>query len=512
MSAAPNGATYLAPGAQLNYFRQYPGMMHMVAAAGGENRVGSAVADQNSAAVPAAAAGVSAAGSGATSPPEAAPPPPHGSPTASQRHQQQQLPKESILSSLLAARSERLSAASAEDREAHGSDKQQAVTQSPRGPEGGSEPTAGVATAAGDQRLGPTNTHEGVENKSAVMSPKMGPVGVSSFLAPHQQLAHSPVVTGSPHGGPELARGAGGASAAAAAMTAATAMHLTGLRGGFPTGMHALGGMSGMAPPITPGAGLPTGPNPPAAQQMAAARLQAHRSPTDATTAMNAMQYMGTAAAAAAAAASTGMGMGMGTGTGPVGGGLTSPGGSSMAFTRQDAVEENMRQQEKKLQKRAANRKSAQLSRKRKKALIEELKYENQDLQRHEDILEVIPDPVFAFDTANGGVWFASNSASAQFGLPVEDLMSASFFDLMTEDCSKRLRVLIETATKDISDTGSTLLHEVRLSAHSVFWGGAGGGMSRFCRVLCGHSVLTGGRRHHRWVQTDGRDFWPSIL
>ncbi|CAN0513701.1 unnamed protein product, partial [Ectocarpus sp. 12 AP-2014] len=106
----------------------------------------------------------------------------------------------------------------------------------------------------------------------------------------------------------------------------------------------------------------------------------------------------------------------------------------------------------------AANRKSAQLSRKRKKALIEELRYENQDLQRHEDILEVIPDPVFAFDTANGRVWFASTSASAQFGLSVEDLTSACFFDLMTEDCSKRLRVLIDTAAKDVSETNSSLL------------------------------------------------------
>lgn len=133
----------------------------------------------------------------------------------------------------------------------------------------------------------------------------------------------------------------------------------------------------------------------------------------------------------------------------------------SMRYAGHDAFDEQVRQQEKKLQKRAANRKSAQLSRKRKKALIEELRYENQDLQRHEDILEVIPDPVFAFDTSDGRVWFASTSASAQFGLAVQELTSACFFDLMTEDCSKRLRVLIETALKDVSETNSALLHEV---------------------------------------------------
>ncbi|CAN0434200.1 unnamed protein product, partial [Ascophyllum nodosum] len=131
-----------------------------------------------------------------------------------------------------------------------------------------------------------------------------------------------------------------------------------------------------------------------------------------------------------------------------------------VGFASHDAYEEHLRQQEKKLQKRAANRKSAQLSRKRKKALIEELRYENEDLQRHEDILAVIPDPVFAFDAADGRVWFASNSASVQFGLPVEDLTSACFFDLMSEDCSKRLRVLIDAALKDVSETNSALLHE----------------------------------------------------
>ncbi|CAN0470660.1 unnamed protein product [Scytosiphon promiscuus] len=133
----------------------------------------------------------------------------------------------------------------------------------------------------------------------------------------------------------------------------------------------------------------------------------------------------------------------------------------SLGYAGHDAFDEQVRQQEKKLQKRAANRKSAQLSRKRKKALIEELRYENQDLQRHEDILEVIPDPVFAFNTCDGRVWFASTSASAQFGLPVQELNSACFFDLMTDDCSKRLRVLIETALKDVSETNSALLHEV---------------------------------------------------
>lgn len=206
-----------------------------------------------------------------------------------------------------------------------------------------------------------------------------------------------------------------------------------------------------MAPPhMQVAVTMPGGPAPPppSSVRMAPQMAPHQAAAPDATAAMNAMRYMGAAAAAVAAA---GAGVGAPSGVGP----------STMGFASHDAFEEHMRQQEKKLQKRAANRRSAQLSRKRKKALIEELKYENLDLQRHEDILEVIPDPVFAFDTANGGVWFASNSASAQFGLSIEDLTSSNFFDLMTEDCAKRLRVLIETASKGMSESGSALLPEV---------------------------------------------------
>ncbi|CAM9815126.1 unnamed protein product, partial [Choristocarpus tenellus] len=85
---------------------------------------------------------------------------------------------------------------------------------------------------------------------------------------------------------------------------------------------------------------------------------------------------------------------------------------------------------------------------------------ENEDLQRHEDILEVAPDPIFAFNAMSGQVWFASNSAVAHFGLQLSDLTAGSFFDLMTNDCSKRLRTLIENVASSIPEKESVLLKE----------------------------------------------------
>ncbi|CAN0204892.1 unnamed protein product, partial [Phaeothamnion confervicola] len=123
-------------------------------------------------------------------------------------------------------------------------------------------------------------------------------------------------------------------------------------------------------------------------------------------------------------------------------------------------LDEHQRQHEKKMQKRAANRMSAQLSRKRRKVFLEDLKDQNADLLRHHEILAVVPDAVFAFSAATGAVWFASTSAAAHFGLGQSAVESASFFDLMTADCSKRLRALIAKAGKSKPHAESVLFQE----------------------------------------------------
>lgn len=116
---------------------------------------------------------------------------------------------------------------------------------------------------------------------------------------------------------------------------------------------------------------------------------------------------------------------------------------------------------DKKILKRAANRKSAQLSRQRKKAYIDELRTENEELKRQEEILQVVPDPVFAFNAADGKVWFASKSAAAQFGLDMDFLMQATFFDLVTTDCSNRLKNMISKGLAANPNARSMLLQDL---------------------------------------------------
>lgn len=428
LPGAAGAAAYLASGTHpLNYYsHHYPGMIPVP---GGDSR-----RDQ-------------VAPTGATgNPPEPAPPPSKASPSQSPSH-----PKESILESLLAARSERMSAASVEMEEAAAS----AAHGGGDGRPAQSSPARGVSTSRTgkdhpDDASKAPETTTGRDQSAA--GPKIETIRANTAAGGAGGGHRSPFVTSMQHARPEALAGRGRTSSAAtvpsaasgagaevatkvaavtaAATAAATALHLTGLRGRFPADRH---GMGGMAPPLSAVTVPPTGGA--------------------------VLQYIPAAGALPPPPPPQ-----------PSSSSSTS-GVQSAGFPSHDATEERMRQQEKKLQKRAANRKSAQLSRKRKKALIEELRYENQDLQRHEDILEVIPDPVFAFNTTSGRVWFASPSASAQFGVSVEDLTSACFFDLMTEDCSKRLRVLIDTAAKDVSDTNSALLHEVRDGA--VFTCGA---------------------------------------
>lgn len=93
----------------------------------------------------------------------------------------------------------------------------------------------------------------------------------------------------------------------------------------------------------------------------------------------------------------------------------------------------------KKLQKRAANRRSAQLSRKRKKQFIEELKEENDDLRRKEQILSSIPDLVVAFALC-GKILFISNSVETFLGFKPDELENSCFWDRLCVDSIRLLK------------------------------------------------------------------------
>jgi PAS domain S-box-containing protein len=93
----------------------------------------------------------------------------------------------------------------------------------------------------------------------------------------------------------------------------------------------------------------------------------------------------------------------------------------------------------KKVHKRVANRRSAQLSRKRKKEYIEELKEENDDLRRKEQILGSIPDLIVVFDSS-GEVSFVSESVSMFLGMTVDELEGTSFWDRLCEESVRLLK------------------------------------------------------------------------
>lgn len=93
---------------------------------------------------------------------------------------------------------------------------------------------------------------------------------------------------------------------------------------------------------------------------------------------------------------------------------------------------------DKKQLKRAANRRSAQLSRKRKKQFIEELKEENDELRRKEQILRSIPDLIVVFDSA-GKLWFISHSVIRFLNFTPRELEGSSFWDRL---CDESVRLL----------------------------------------------------------------------
>ena len=96
-------------------------------------------------------------------------------------------------------------------------------------------------------------------------------------------------------------------------------------------------------------------------------------------------------------------------------------------------------QGEKKQAKRAANRRSAQLSRKRKKQFIEELKEENDDLRRKELILRAIPDLIVVFDSS-GKLGFVSESVGRFINMSPDQLEGTSFWDRLCEDSVRLLK------------------------------------------------------------------------
>lgn len=95
--------------------------------------------------------------------------------------------------------------------------------------------------------------------------------------------------------------------------------------------------------------------------------------------------------------------------------------------------------EDKKQAKRAANRLSAHMSRKRKKMLIDDLKDENVELRRKEQILRSIPDLIVVFDSS-GCISFISHSVERFMGYSVDELEHTSVWNHLTEDSVRQIK------------------------------------------------------------------------
>lgn len=115
--------------------------------------------------------------------------------------------------------------------------------------------------------------------------------------------------------------------------------------------------------------------------------------------------------------------------------------------------------EDKKQAKRAANRLSAHLSRKRKKMFIEDLKDENEELRRKEMILRSIPDLIVVFDSS-GRISFVSHAITRFSDYTAEELEETSFWDRLTEDSVRLIKssFMDALAVKRTPDEDSTPL------------------------------------------------------
>lgn len=112
---------------------------------------------------------------------------------------------------------------------------------------------------------------------------------------------------------------------------------------------------------------------------------------------------------------------------------------TTTASTAASTIPSSKYWEEKKTAKRAANRLSAHLSRKRKKMFVEELRDENAELRRKEMILRSIPDLIVVFDSS-GRMSFVSQSVSRFLQFRSYELENTSFWDRLTGDCVRVIK------------------------------------------------------------------------
>lgn len=112
---------------------------------------------------------------------------------------------------------------------------------------------------------------------------------------------------------------------------------------------------------------------------------------------------------------------------------------TTTASTAASTIPSSKYWEDKKTAKRAANRLSAHLSRKRKKMFVDELRDENAELRRKAMILRSIPDLIVVFDSS-GRMSFVSQSVSRFLQFRSYELENTSFWDRLTGDCVRVIK------------------------------------------------------------------------
>jgi len=111
------------------------------------------------------------------------------------------------------------------------------------------------------------------------------------------------------------------------------------------------------------------------------------------------------------------------------------------------------RKEEKRQAKRIANRKFAHISRTRKKAFVQELTQQNEQLKRHSMILSMLPDVVFVIG-AEGDITFCSDRTVRVLRYGMEELVGRNMADMLAPASKDKLNTLIKQLL--LSETSTT--------------------------------------------------------
>ena len=104
--------------------------------------------------------------------------------------------------------------------------------------------------------------------------------------------------------------------------------------------------------------------------------------------------------------------------------------------------------EDKKRLKRAANRRSAQLSRQRKKKFIEELTVEHSKLKQVTEILAAMSDIILMVDSS-GNIIFASEAAHRVLQFSDGAFFGRNIYSLVADDSRRHLQEALQTAATD---------------------------------------------------------------